>query len=177
MKSNVNGQAERLLKLVLMCTLPGLLMTFMPSAAGNPEKTSTVHISANSIKLEAAKRRVLYSGNVRLLHRSLTITGSKAVTTSQNSGSGEVTITGNPVVANFIDARGKTIRLTSQSLAYNSATQLLLATGSVELHSGKDMLSGQKMKYDMKNDYFSIEGDRNAPRISAILNIDENNAH
>jgi len=159
-----------------MWTLPGLLMIFMHSAVANPEETPSVHISANSITLEAAKRRVLYSGNVRLIHGSLKITGSKAVSTSQNSGSGEVTITGKPVIANFIDTQGKAIRLTSRTLAYNSATQLLLATGSVELHSGEDMLSGQKMQYDMTNDYFSIEGDRDSPRISAILYIDENNA-
>jgi len=157
--------------------LPGMLMSFTQNTAANTEALDSVHISANSIKLESATRRVLYSGKVRLQHKTLVISGSKAVTTSRDTGTGEVTITGNPVVANFIDATGKAVHLTSKSLAYDSATRTLVAIGGVELKSGADVLTGQKMQYDMRNDQFSIEGDRDAPRISAVLNIGTNTSH
>ena len=177
MNTKFNTIAGRLCKAVLLVLLPGLLVSFTTNATANAEENSSVHISANSIKLESAKRRVLYSGKVRLQHKTLIITGSKAVATSRDTSSGEVTITGNPVVANFSDATGKTVHLTSQSLAYDSASRSLLAVGSVELKSGQDVLSGQKMQYDMRNDHFSIEGNRDAPRISAVLNIDTNTSH
>ena len=177
MNANFNTLADRLGKVALIVILPGLLILNSENAVASAEEISSVHISANTIKLESAKRRVLYSGKVRLQHKSLTITGSKAVATSRNTGSGEVTITGNPVAANFTDASGKSVYLKCRSLAYDSATRALLAIGSVQLKSGQDVLTGEKMQYDMINDYFSIEGNRDAPRISAVLNIEENTSH
>ena len=172
-----NDPAGKLLRLVMVSLLPCFPILTSPCALANSENSSSVHISANSIKLEATNRRVLYAGTVRLQHKSLTITGSKAVAQSQDSGRGEVTVSGNPVVAKFVDSSGKVIRLTSQSLAYNSTSRSLFASGDVELQSGEDHLSGQKMQYDMANDRFSIEGDRNMPRISAILKVREKPAH
>lgn len=76
-------------------------------------------------------------------------------------------------MAKFVDSNGRVVQLKSQSLAYDSATQLLFASGNVELQSGEDRLSGQKMEYDLANDRFSIAGDQNQPRISATVKISE----
>ena len=149
----------------MVMLLPILPFLAIPCVQAKPGNNTSVNISANSIKLEPANRRILYSGKVRLRHKSLTI--------SQNSGSGEVTITGKPVVAKFVDSSGKVIQLKSQSLAYDSITRSLFASGNVELQSGDDRLSGQKMQYDMANDRFSIEGDQSQPRISAVVKISE----
>jgi len=168
--------ASKLRRASMVLLLSCLPMLATPCVLAKSTNDTSVHINANSIKLEPAKRRVLYSGKVRLRHRSLTISGSQAVTKSQNSGRGEVKITGNPVVAKFVDSLGKVIQLKSRSLAYNSETRSLVASGNVELQSGEDRLSGQEMQYDMANDRFSIAGNQNLPRISAILRISEHPA-
>ena len=177
MNLKCNALADTLCKVALMILLPGMLAAFTKNAVASAEEISSVQISANSITLESAKRRVVYSGKVRLRHKSLTITGSKAVAISRNTGNSEVTISGNPVVANFVDARGKSVHLTSQSLAYDSATRSLVAIGNVKLKSGLDILTGQEMQYDMANDNFSIKGNHDAPRISAVINIGKDTPH
>jgi len=173
MNTNSPNPAGKLQKGIVVSLLPCLLVLGMQGVLANSVDTSSIQISANSIKLEPAKRRVLYSGKVRLQHKSLAITGTKAVAKSQNAGRGKVTITGSPVVAKFVDSQGKPVRLTSESLAYDATTRTLLATGNVELQSDQGLLNGQKMQYDMADDRFRIEGDPAAPRISAILKVRE----
>jgi lipopolysaccharide transport protein LptA len=173
MNTLLENPASKLRTASMVMLLPILPFLAIPCVQAKPGNSTSVNISANSIKLEPANRRILYSGKVRLQHKSLTITGSQAITKSQNSGSGEVTITGKPVVAKFVDSSGKVIQLKSQSLAYDSITRSLFASGNVELQSGDDRLSGQKMQYDMANDRFSIEGDQSQPRISAVVKISE----
>lgn len=157
--------------IVAIFLVPGVLLPVAQDSLAASSRDSSVQISANSIKLEAARRRVLYSGKVRLKHETLTITGSRAVAQSQNTSGGKVTVTGKPVVAEFIDARGNTIRLTSHSLVYDAIEKSLVAAGNVELQSIQGTLNGQEMRYDMANDQFNITGNRDAPRISAVLNV------
>lgn len=164
---------DRLGNVARTCLLPCLLMTAAPCALAASTDNSSVHISANRIKLETASRRVVYSGNVRLQHVSLVITGSKAVAQASDATSGKIRVTGKPVLARFVDAHGEAVRLTSESLAYDSASRTLLATGDVELQSNQGTLSGQEMSYDIAHNLFNLSGDQNAPRVSAILNIRE----
>jgi lipopolysaccharide transport protein LptA len=173
MNTRANLHVDRLRNVARIYLLPCLFMTIAPGALAALADNSSVHISANSIKLETVKRRVVYSGNVRLQHKSLVITGSKAVAQGKDTGSGKIKVTGKPVLARFVDAHGDAVRLTSKSLAYDSTTKILLATGDVELQSKQGTLSGQEMSYDMANNLFNLGGDRDAPRVSAILNIRE----
>ena len=173
MRASTIWQTGRLRLTIVIVLASSILVPVTQRALAASARDSSVQISANSIKLEAAKRRVLYSGRVRLKHETLTIAGSKAIAESQNTSSGKVTVTGKPVTARFVDARGNTVRLTTRSLVYDQKVNSLVAVGDVVLQAIQGTLSGQEMRYDLANDLFSMKGNRNAPRISAILNIRE----
>ena len=171
MRETTNSLSNTPRWIVAIFLVPGVLMPVTQDSLAASSTDSSVQISADRIKLEAANRRVLYSGKVRLKHETLTITGSRAVAQSKNTSSGKVTVTGKPVAAHFIDARGNMVRLKSHSLVYDATEKSLVAAGNVELQSIQGTLSGQVMRYDMASNQFSITGNRDAPRISAILNI------
>ena len=162
--------------LPILSWLPLMSILVVPvsqDAAASSQETSSLQISARRIQLEAASRRVVYTGNVRFQHKSLLVTGARAVAQNQTGKSGYVKITGNPVVAKMIDARGNSVRLTSNTLEYRSASRTLVATGNVELKSDQGVISGQRIEYDTANDRFSIEGDGNSPRVNTVLNVNQ----
>jgi len=150
-----------------------LVVPITREAAASSQETSSLQISASRIQLEAASRRVVYTGKVRFQHESLLVTGARAVAQNQTGKSGYVKISGNPVVAKMIDARGNSVRLTSNTLEYRSASRALVATGNVELISDQGVINGQRIEYDTANDRFSIEGNENSPRVSTVLNVNQ----
>jgi len=141
------------------------------SAEAGVPATTSISISAKSIRLETVSRRVIYTGNVRLHYKSLHIEGTRAVAENKVAGQGKVTITGQPVKASFLDDQGNPVNLSSLSLEYHSGQKVLIASGNVKINSSQGILQGQQMKYDMSNDQFSISGDTGSPRVDAVIKL------
>lgn len=155
----------RLYLLLLIVTATSL------NVAARVNNLPDFQINAKSIHLDQASRRMVYSGDVRLRHKTMSITGSRAIALGRIAGASKVTVTGQPATARFLDTHGNPIVLSSRSLAYDSATETVVAMGAVELVSSEGTVKGQKMQYELATDLFSVEGDASSPRITAVLKV------
>lgn len=132
---------------------------------------TTVHLGAKNIKLNQASGSITYTGNVRLFHKTLAIRGSRATASAINQGEKYVMVTGSPVTAVFIDNSGRQVALSSNSVHYDSRKGIVTALEKARLKSEDGIISAYKIEYELATDRFSVSGEKNSPRISALLNI------
>lgn len=161
---------HKLLKLIIAFALLFMIVEtgFTAKLQKHPATIpAIIKISAKNISINQKTSSMVYTGNVRLSHKTLLMTGARAVASNRKSNAKHITLTGNPGTASFTDKNGQSTQLRSNKLTYNSHSRIVIATGNASIKTRSGTLFAHKIKYNLSTDQFSVEGNHKSPRISA----------
>jgi lipopolysaccharide export system protein LptA len=130
---------------------------------GSATGTQKVNIEADSMEVQEAEKKAIFTGNVRAERTGTRLTSDRMVVTyrtvAQSDGSQRTDVA-------LIDARGnveiKTARqvITGEHAILDVADDLLTVTGNVVVTEGSTVIRGAKLKADLKAKTSSMTGGR-----------------
>lgn len=122
----------------------GLGVFFSPLAQAD---ATPIDITADSLTVQHTKGQATFSGNVKVVRGSLTLTSNNLQAAYSNGGKGlsSLVATGNVHIM-----RGETETATGDNATFNPTTNTLTLTGTqVVLTQGPSKLVGDKLVYDL----------------------------
>jgi lipopolysaccharide export system protein LptA len=130
------------------------------------DTSQPVSLKSKHILVNQKNGSITYKGNVRLKQGDLLIIAGKAKTRAVGGQPGQVWASGNPVkVQNKKD--GNLLTITAANVHYNVKSGMIVLTGNVQLHFGKDALNTKKLSYNVKTNTITVNT-KNAPLNAAF---------
>jgi lipopolysaccharide export system protein LptA len=148
---------------VLTLLLPMTLTALSPIAhAERADRDKPVHLEANRITVDEAKKVQILEGNVQLVQGTLVIRAEKLIVSQDADGFQKGTaFSGGGKLATFRQKReGKDefIDGEAERIEYNGKTEKAELFGQAHVKSGLDEVQGQYISYDGKTENYLVTG-------------------
>ena len=120
-----------------------------------------ITLKSKTILVNQKNGNISYKGNVRVKQGDLLIIAAKANTKTVGGQPNRIWASGHPVK---VQSRkdGSLVTITASNVQYNVKSGIILLTGNVQLHIGKDTLRSKKISYNVKTNTVTVNT-KNAP--------------
>ncbi len=129
-------------------------------ASALPEdRDQPIQLEASRGQLDQKSGVSVYEGNVVISQGSMRLTADTATIHVKDGGFQRMEATGNPATLRYKPAVDKPeIQGTSRRVEYDVASAKVTMSGGARLTQGRDVFTGERVEYDLKNDVVRARG-------------------
>ncbi len=151
-----------------------LLLQAVPAIAEKADRDKPIHIDADRVEIDDAKKINTFYGNVILTQGTLIIKADKAVVTQDAAGNRHATAYSGAHPVYFRQKRegyDEYIEGEGDRGEYDSKTDTVELFGNAHVKRGKDTVKGNYISYNSNTDFFRSEGGAKTPtgRVHAVI--------
>ncbi len=153
----------------LLCCLLTLPMAALAERA---DRDQPVHIEADRVVIEDARRLATYEGNVVLTQGTLRIAAQRVEVRQDDAGFAHGDARGNPVhFRQRMEGRSDYAEGWAERVEYDGRANVIRLTGKARLKRGEEELRGHLIVYDRASEFYRAEGGAaGAPgRVRAVI--------
>ncbi|MGE0080692.1 MAG: lipopolysaccharide transport periplasmic protein LptA [Thiohalomonadaceae bacterium] len=144
-----------------------LVLAASPVAALQSDREQPIHIQADRVLVDEARKVSTYEGNVELSQGTLRVTAERVEVLRSGNGVERLVATGAPVTfRQRPDNSEEDIRGQASRVEYTAASALLELIGDAHLWQGRDEFSGPRISYESGQNRVRAEGEG---RVRAII--------
>jgi len=156
-------------------TRQALAVLLLAASAGLTQAAETSHIQADKMVLQGAEGVTVFSGHVHFSQPdpAISILADQVTILRQDSKVVRVEASGKPVRFRH-EGRKQPIRGEARELLYIAARDRLTLSGDAEVQTGKDLIRGQHIEYNLATRQAVASGGTGSDgRFEAVLNPGE----
>ncbi|HYW02728.1 MAG TPA: lipopolysaccharide transport periplasmic protein LptA [Gammaproteobacteria bacterium] len=148
-----------LLRSAAACTLI-LALTTSAARALPSDRNKPIHIQADSVVVHQARHVSEYHGHVRITQGTMVITGN-TVTVHHGAGGKPLSAVATGSPATFTQQRRSAptpVHARASRIEYSAGSDTLHLLGSARVQQGRNVVTGQDIRYDMKAERVEARG-------------------
>ncbi|HYW93691.1 MAG TPA: lipopolysaccharide transport periplasmic protein LptA [Gammaproteobacteria bacterium] len=137
-----------------------LALTASAARALPADRNKPIHIQADSVVLHQPQHVSDYRGHVRITQGTMVITGNQ-VTVHHGAGGEPLSAVATGSPATFTQQRRSAptpVHARARRIEYSAASDTLHLVGSARVQQGKNVMTGQDIRYDMKAERVEARG-------------------
>jgi len=147
------------MKLRAELLLAGLLLASPPIWAEKGDRDKPVHVEADSLRVDDAKKTAVYEGHVVLSQGTLMITADRIEIRQDDRGFSSGEAVGRPVYfRQKMDSRDEYAEGWAEQIVYDARADKLKLTGQARLKRGEEELRGNLITYDGNTEFYQAQG-------------------
>jgi lipopolysaccharide export system protein LptA len=157
----------------------GLLLLALAAAAGGvawaetADRSRPIHIEADAVRLDDARKIAVYEGGVVLSQGTLHITADRIDVRQDDQGMVSGEAAGQPVTfRQKLEGRDEYLEGQARRLEYDARAEVMKLIGSAYLKQGGDELRGGAIVYDLRTERYQAQGAADAVtpgRVRAVI--------
>ncbi|MDR3393584.1 MAG: lipopolysaccharide transport periplasmic protein LptA [Parasulfuritortus sp.] len=144
-----------------------------PALAEKADREQPVHIEADAVHMDDARKTAQYEGHVILTQGTMSMLADRIDVSQDAQGMDSGVATGKPVhFKQKMDGRDEFMEADALRVEYDARTELVKLIGSAHLKQGGDDLRGALITYDMNTERYQAQGsDSGSPagRVHAVI--------
>jgi len=148
-----------------------LAVLLLASSTGLTQAAETSRIQADRMVFKEAEGVTVFSGHVHFSQpqQAISILADKVTILSKDKNVVRIEASGDPVRFRH-EGRAQPIKGEARELLYNAARDRVTLRGDAEVQTGKDLIRGQRIEYDLATRQAVASGDANSgDRFEAVL--------
>lgn len=160
------------MKLRVELLLAGLLLASLPARAEKTDRDKPVHVEADSLRVDDAKKIAVYDGHVVMSQGTLMITADRIEVRQDDQGFSSGDAVGRPVYfRQKMDSRDEYAEGWAEHIFYDARADKIRLTGQARLKRGEEELRGNLITYDGNTEFYQAQGSiSGAPgRVRAVI--------
>jgi lipopolysaccharide export system protein LptA len=139
-----------------------ILLSSLPALAEQADRNQPVHIEANRITIDDAKKIQVFEGNVQLTQGTMMLRAEKLVVSQDANGYHKgIAYAGNGRLASFRqkrEGRNEYVEGEAERIEHDSKAEKTELFSKARIKSGLDEVHGQYISYNARSENYSVSG-------------------